>query len=274
MRACKFQRNNSGMYRNKIGVKMKISIFLEHLLQGHEQSGKSVEEIFGLAKSYGIDGIETNASFIASQKGFQEKLSDAGLSVTQLYENYDWKDFDDDSKMKNHIETAKKLGADKILFIPPYFSSMDGETVKAEKEKVKIMIRKICAMAKLAEITATMEDFDNLQNPSSKLCYLDEYVKQIPELMITFDTGNFLANGEEVLDAYPVLKDRIVNVHCKDRLSDVSSCPTGTGIIPFKTIVENLKHIKYDGNFTIEHFDIENQVEAMKKSAEFILNLP
>lgn len=150
---------------------------------------------------------------------------------------------------------------------------MKPETVQAEKEKVKIMIRKICALSKLEGITVTMEDFDNLQNPSSKLCFLEEYIKEIPELMITFDTGNFLANGEEVLEAYPVLKDRIVNVHCKDRLSDVSSCATGTGIIPFKTIMENLKQISYDGNFTVEHFDIENQLEAMEKSADYMKSL-
>lgn len=252
---------------------MKISIFLEHLLQAHEQTEKSIEEIFSTAKNCGIDGIETNASFIASQEVFQNQLKKAGLSVSQLYENYDWKDFDNDCKMKNHITTAKKLGAKIILFIPPYFSDLKIETIQAEKEKVKIMIKKICNLAKAENITVTMEDFDNLQNPSSKLCYLEEYIKEIPELMITFDTGNFLANGEDVLSAYPILKDRIVNVHCKDRLSNVSSCPTGTGIIPFKTILENLKLIQYNSNFTIEHFDIENQMEAMKKSADFIKNL-
>ncbi|MCQ2592076.1 MAG: sugar phosphate isomerase/epimerase [Treponema sp.] len=252
---------------------MKVSIFLEHLLQAHEQSGKSSKEIFAMAVGCGIAGIETNASFISSQQDLQNELGDAGLSVTQLYENYEWKDFDDDTKMKNHIETAKKLGADKILFIPPYFSSLEEETVKAEISKVKMMIKKICKMAEVAGITVTMEDFDNLKNPSSKLCYLEEYTKEIPELMITFDTGNFLANGEDVLEAYPVLKDRIVNVHCKDRLSDVSSCATGSGIIPFNTIVENLKQIGYDGNYTVEHFDIENQMEAMKKSADFMWSL-
>lgn len=249
---------------------MKISIFLEHLLQAHEQSGKSIEEIFAMVKSYGIDGIETNASFIASQGDLQKKIQDADLSVTQLYENYEWKDFDDDTKMKNHIETARKLGAKKILFIPPYFSDLKTETVQIEKEKVKIMICKICQMGAGAGIAVTMEDFDNLQNPSSKLCYLKEYITEIPELKITFDTGNFLANGDEVLEAYPILKDRIVNVHCKDRLADVSSCATGTGIIPFKTIVDNLKQIDYDGNYTIEHFDIENQLDAMKVSSDYV----
>ncbi|MCQ2593410.1 MAG: sugar phosphate isomerase/epimerase [Treponema sp.] len=249
---------------------MKISIFLEHLLQAHEQSGKSIEEVFSAAKKCGIDGIETNAGFIGSQEELQKKLQNAGLSVSQLYENYTWEDFDNDIKMKNHIATAKKLGADKILFIPPYFSDMKTETVQAEKEKVKIMIRKICALAKSVGITVTMEDFDNLQNPSSKLCFLEEYIKEIPELMITFDTGNFLANGEEVLEAYPVLESRIVNVHCKDRLPDVSSCPTGTGIIPFKIIVEKLKRINYNGNYSIEHFDIEKQLEAMDESARFV----
>lgn len=252
---------------------MKISIFLEHLMQAHEQSGKSIEEVFSAAKNCGIDGIETNAGFIGSQEELQKKLKNAGISVTQLYENYTWEDFDNDSRMKNHIATAKKLGADKILFIPPYFSDMKPETVQEEKEKVKIMIRKICTLAKDEGITVTMEDFDNLQNPSSKLCFLEEYIKEVPELKITFDTGNFLANGEEVLDAYPVLKDRIVNVHCKDRLSDVSSCSTGSGIIPFKTILENLKQISYDGNLSIEHFDIENQLDSMAKSAEFLKSL-
>lgn len=252
-----------------------ISTFLEHLLQAHEQSGKTVEEVFAAAKGFGIDGIETNATFIGSQPEIQKKLMETGLSVTQLYENYSWEDFDDgaDTKMKNHIQTAAKLGATKILYIPPYFSDMSEATVRAEKEKVKAMIEKICRMAAAADITVTMEDFDNLQSPSSKTCFLKEYIDEIPELMITFDTGNFLANKEEVLDSYPLLRHRIVNVHCKDRLADVSSCATGTGIIPFETICANLRQINYDWNYTIEHFDIPDQFGALEISSRYLKRL-
>jgi sugar phosphate isomerase/epimerase len=92
--------------------------------------------------------------------------------------------------------------------------------------------------------------------------------------MSTLDTGNFLFYGEDVLEAFALLKDRIAHVHCKDRQPETNaSVQTGTGYISFTEIVNRLKAQNYEGFLAIEHFDVEGQEECMRGSAEFLRRL-
>lgn len=111
------------------------------------------------------------------------------------------------------------------------------------------------------------------------------FAERIPQLMITFDTGNFMYSGQSELDAFGLLKDRIVHVHCKDRsLIEKPHCemkmtvdgkamypaPVGSGCIKMKEIIASLEARGYDGIYTIEHFGAEDQLMYIKRSAEFL----
>ena len=123
-------------------------------------------------------------------------------------------------------------------------------------------------------VTVTVEDFDDRNSPLAGMYGIRWFLKQIPELMYTLDTGNFLFYGEDIFDAWELLNDRIVHVHCKDRcVGTHASVQTGTGYIPFGRIVYKLSKKQYDGYFAIEHFDVEGQEECMKGSAEFLRRL-
>jgi L-ribulose-5-phosphate 3-epimerase len=44
------------------------------------------------------------------------------------------------------------------------------------------------------------------------------FMENVPGLGLTFDTGNFVLRECDVLEAYGLLSEYIVHVHCKDRV--------------------------------------------------------
>ena len=95
------------------------------------------------------------------------------------------------------------------------------------------------------------------------------FFKHIPQLKCTFDTGNFIINGEDVMMALEMLKERIVHVHCKDRGEE--SVAVGDDNIQINNIINKIKESGYDGNLAIEHFDAADQEMCMKRSAEYLV---
>ena len=88
-------------------------------------------------------------------------------------------------------------------------------------------------------------------------------------------------------EAFELLKDRIVHVHCKDRFTEekvgcemkmtvdgikMYPAAVGDGCIKMHEIVSALEKRGYDGIYTIEHFGAEDQLEYIKRSVGFFNN--
>ena len=84
------------------------------------------------------------------------------------------------------------------------------------------------------------------------------------------------------MQAYEVLKDYIVHVHCKDRNADPAltgehrynrgllAAAVGSGYLPMKEILDRLKESGYEDYIAIEHFNAADQVAFMEQSAAFL----
>ena len=62
-----------------------------------------------------------------------------------------------------------------------------------------------------------------------------------------------------------------MNVHCKDRSR--GPVAVGDGNIPIDKVVRRLNETGYDGYYVIEHFDADNQMETIKRSADYLKQL-
>jgi len=269
---------------------MKLSVFFDHVLQAREQTGKTVEELLAIVRAAGIEAVEINLSYLCEHPEVWDALKTADLGVSCIYEFYDMGRCDESEKVRRHVETAVKVGAKRILVVPGFLS---GEASKQMQEampvqenivgffennsEIKRMAEGLSFAAKYGKekgVTVTVEDFDGLDSPLAGMYGIHWFLQQVPELMYTLDTGNFLFYGEKVLDAFGLLKDRIAHVHCKDRQPETNaSVQTGTGYIPFAEIINKLKVQQYDGYLAIEHFDVAGQEECMRESAEFLKTL-
>lgn len=108
----------------------------------------------------------------------------------------------------------------------------------SENEKALKMangLKGITAMAKEQDILTVIEDFDNIDSPIACVNGMKWFLEQVPDLRVTFDTGNFIIHKEDIFIAWEALKEKVVHVHCKDR--GTQSVAVGDGYIPMKEIL-------------------------------------
>lgn len=269
---------------------MRLSVFFDHIRQANEQTGKSCEALLSDIRKAEIEALEINLDDLLSHPELPALFQAADLSVSCIYGFYEMGHHTETERIRRHIDTAAAVGASRILVVPGFLSEPDTakmQTAMPSHTAIEAFLEKHPEISRMAEglsqisqlgashgITVTVEDFDAPASPLSGMHAIHWFLKQIPELQYTFDTGNFLYNGENMLDAFTLLKERIAHVHCKDRSNlDQRSVETGTGYVPFPDILQRLEQMDYNGYLAIEHFDVPDQEHCMINSAAFLKTL-
>ncbi|WP_075678603.1 sugar phosphate isomerase/epimerase family protein [Roseburia sp. 831b] len=129
-------------------------------------------------------------------------------------------------------------------------------------------LNQIAEYGKQMGIAVTVEDFDDRKSPLSCVGGILWFLKQVPLLKVTFDTGNFIIHGEDIMSAWDILQEKIIHMHCKDRGEEPVA--VGDGYIPMHELMEKIRASHYEGYLAIEHFDAQNQEQCMEKSAAFL----
>lgn len=269
----------------------RLNIFLEHIFEGAQQRGTTLENALIQAQKMGYSGLECDLWRLDDRAEVKRLFDSCGLSAASVYNMYDF--LNDEpavsrEKMRRHLETAAYFGADKVLAIPGFFepgvSGGDRETGYARfAEQLAVM----CGLAGQYGITVTLEDFDDVNSPCCDTAGLERLMKAVPGLRFTFDTGNFAYVLEDAEEAYSRLKPYVKHVHLKDRsrdsarrspdgsnakadLSGAEMYPSecGGGYVGMEGLVKRLTADGYSGDFSVEHFGAADQMEYMRLSAE------
>lgn len=276
---------------------MKLSVFYDHILQAQEQSGKPLSELFGLCRSFGIEAVELSyARFAAERESVWDGLLGAGLSVSCLYEFFDFTGGGGLSGAKELLETAARLHVPRVLLVPGALSAGEaaelmacGGSYKATScfmegnakiQNIKQALTALTAYAAPLGVTVTLEDFDGFMQPFARMNQLLWFMNNVPGLRCTLDMGNFAFSNEDVVQAAELLRSAIVHVHCKDRAINPSvsgafckglgQSPAGRGYIPIRELISWLSGTGYDGYLAIEHFDLPDQLGGIRESARFL----
>lgn len=266
---------------------MKLSVFYEHIVEAATQTGKSVMEVCEIVHGFGIHGVDIETIRIDhNELEVMKQLANGNLTVNCVYAFFDFGNNPDCNRGYELVNTAKRVGAQKILVIPGFVKPTDD--IYTSLNNMKEVLIKVCEYAKNEGITVGMEDFDDISAPFATTDQLLWFMENVPALKCTFDTGNFLYSEEDVLAALDQLDDYIGDIHCKDRSLEIKegeepkltvkgrklySSPVGYGCILMKEIVTHFLKKGYDRWFTIEHFGSRNQLEDIEKSAKWLIDL-
>lgn len=105
---------------------------------------------------------------------------------------------------------------------------------------------------------------------------LKDLLEISPTLGVTYDTGNITSCGFSHENYIKELKDRIKQVHIKDRtINPVETVPPTRGRTDFNLIFKKLKEINFDGPYTLQtaREKTGNELETIQKHATIIRNL-
>lgn len=262
---------------------MKIAIFNQHINDAATQSGLSRQEILKQLQAKGVQGLEYGIQEITDIEAIKQELATFDMEIISIYEHCH---YEVDPTIDTHIvDVAEELGVDKLLIIPGFFQeNLSDEEVLANCSKA---MNEMTAYAKTKNIQITIEDFDNPTSvilDSEKMKWFGDHVA---DLTYTFDTGNFIFSGEDELEAFDKLKDKIVHVHTKDRTDQpipnasahtmatgqkLYSVSSGHGIIQIAEVIGKLKEMNYQGYLTVEHFGAGDYLQSMLDSVDWLNN--
>lgn len=260
-------------------------MFFQHIYEASEQTGRPLGDILSEVHGYGIDFVEADLDDILRDNEYLERVKNAGMKLSSIYAFYDFVHNIDRERMTLQVEKAAEAGCGRIMIIPGFFTNQDKTVRENEREKMLSGMREICSLAEEKGIVPMIEDFDLDTSPIADAEGMLWYLERIPYLRVAFDTGNFMYSARSELEAFEMLRDKIVHIHCKDRSLDVKpSCgftravdgrllypaAVGDGCIKMSEIVSALESSGFDGIYAIEHFGADNQLEYIRNSAEWL----
>ena len=268
---------------------MKISVFYDHIREAAEQSGKSMDEVFQKAASFGIKGIEIEDKVLMEEEEKIFKLlQDHDMEVSCIYGFFDYSHGNDLQRGFDLIDFADDHSIKKIMIIPGFLTDREWKIAFLRNRCVKKMITGLNILSKYAKdngIQMVLEDFDDAPAYYKDAAGLKFFLAHVNGLKCAFDTGNFLYSEEDSFEVLPEFLGQIGHVHCKDRTFEVKkgetpkatvkgremySSPVGSGCIQMKEIVEKILASGYDDYFAIEHFGSSQQLQDIETSAAWL----
>lgn len=262
---------------------MKISVFIDFLRAITAQRSISFEEAVKFAADLGITRVDVQEGGIDFAVQQMPLLESYGISVGSMIARADFLHDPSKAAADRIIESAIMLKTDNILLVPGFWQ--EGDNRKECLERSLEMTKYLANLANENGISIGFEDYDG-ETPVSKAENMLWYIENLPGSHCIFDTGNFLYEGEDVLENYKTLKPYITRqVHCKDRAltgrpneapsvskNGFESYPAavGSGIMPMKEILTDLKESGFDGILTIELFGSKDYMEDIINSVEFL----
>lgn len=260
---------------------MKISVFAEHLFEAAEQEKLPFTEILKKVKAMGISAVELDYARLEQDDTLPLVFRQHGLDIACVYVFLDFSHSNDMSYAESVVKTLDKHNIRKLMGIAGFV--YENDNAASSTERMYSGMNKLSLLCEQAEITLCLEDFDDKTAVFSTTDGLLGFMDNVTKLGCAFDTGNFIYSGENALEAFGKLKDRIVHLHCKDRSyapkkgeepkitlngKALYSSPVGYGEMPIETIAKELLKAGYNGYFAIEHFGSQHQLSDIKKSAE------
>ena len=231
---------------------LRISLFDEYIEKVAKGLGVGIAEAVARLREAGITGFDADSEY----KRIGE-VAAAGLELANIYCFFKFLSADGGrAQCERTVATAAKFGAKRIMAVPDKFT--DGGDEEAEYAKMCDGLRTLVGLAKQKGIAVTIEDFGSPKNPCSRMSVIRRFMKDIPELGLTLDSGNFVyaGRGEDIvaLMRRAAAEGRVWHVHLKDFSWDGNReyVTLGEGQVPNEPIVRFLRGNGYRSWVTLE----------------------
>lgn len=185
------------------------------------------------------------------------------------------------SKAIQRVQAAVELGTKNVMLA--LMAQPDAKEY-SDQQKQDALISCIKPIARFGAehgITVSVEDTPNLSVPLCDSKDTSILLNGVPELNLTYDTGNMMLKGEDSLTYYRHFKDRVSHVHLKDMMYSefgdsaadgrkMTAAPHGEGLVDFPNILKELRSDGYEGYLAIEYVGFGDHFAHIKKAKEYL----
>jgi len=253
---------------------MKISV-MSLCFQAALDSGEmTIGDVIASCAKAEADGIELmdKHTQLSPLDKLAAQMADSGLTMPSLCLPCDFVQTDQAAMREavdaavERMEVALSLGCNMLMLSPG--SRKEGWDYEDIRASMADGMALLCDRAASYEVTVTTENHGGMAALRGKVEHLQEFKQRVPDLLLTYDSGNFLLADEDPLAALHALLPWVVHVHLKDWRRASPRAPTtsrsisgqryeaiviGDGLVPTREIVSALADAAYEGYLSIEY---------------------
>jgi sugar phosphate isomerase/epimerase len=227
-----------------------------------------IETVIAKASEFGYDGIEwrggpqghVNPATPTPQKAaLRQMCSDAGLMVLAItaYTSFVSKSAEERQanvdEVRRYSDVAAELGAHYVrVFLGELPEGVNPDASMYENIAGCLNVASEHALS--VGVRIAIEPHDSFARSSAVVPVLNR-TRSHSALQVIWDIGNAFAAGEEPLEGFKLLKDRLAYVQIKDgkrRGTEWQLCPLGQGEVSLGQAFELLSANGYEGTLSVE----------------------
>ncbi|MBR1496202.1 MAG: sugar phosphate isomerase/epimerase [Oscillospiraceae bacterium] len=267
---------------------MRLAAFYENIMEGADAEGRDMKSAVRELMDYGLERLYISYWTLRHRGGeLAEVLADTGIGVEGLHGHFELGAAPSEPGPEMMIREAKRLGAENVLIVPGMIPPEQPAEREMRLENMRSALRRAVRYGEEQKIAVTMEDFDGLDAPYNSVDGLADFLNSVPGLGCSFDTGNFVMYHEDALAALPRFREKLCNIHLKDRslfphegdslgkiVSDgtkVYAAAVGTGCIPIREILQLLYSWRFGGTVIVELYGYEprRMLDGLRRSLQW-----
>lgn len=116
-------------------------------------------------------------------------------------------------QVRQGIDNAVALGTDKVMLVTPGKAGIPRDQTRRAFVRG---IQQALPWARAAGITLSVENFPGADSPFVTSADFKAALQEIPELRLTFDSGNVFTGGEDPADSFRQCAKQVIHAHFKD----------------------------------------------------------
>ena len=249
-------------------------------------------------KQLDVSAVELFEPFVRDQDvdAIQTALSETGSEVVSYVAYCNFITLDPVARqsqvthVRKALEQAAALGASQMMVFP---GTLEGDiSPEVARNLISEGLKDCLSDASRLQITLTIENVGFQTTVYGRSDHIQAICDSVgPELMVTYDVGNFLLAEEDSLQALDRLAPRVVHVHFKDwqvlpvkgELQEhvytgddgryYEGAVLGEGVVNLKGALRRLKELNYDGDLSVEYEGIGDSKEAVSRSVKYLRSL-
>lgn len=218
------------------------------------------EEIFEELYKLGFEEIEIRREYIEDTKSeipvIAKKARDIGITLYYAIVDTYYKDGSlNREAIDVYFKEAIDLGAKTVKLMPGGFCNMSAEDAAYLRKKSKMGI-------------ALLLENGQKSSPEEMKSFASHCELEGIDLGITFDIGNWVWGGQNVLEAAKMLKPWVKAVHLKDGAEidgKLQVVPIDAGLTDWKSVVRLLRDSRFALEYSCGVPAIENMVKDLNK---------